>query len=181
MELVSTDKAIGLALNGKPRLLLSKFLVIHQAPTLATIGQKVAFLRIPFLSTCKKITLKVKVENGKKSSDMGLILPCESLAVKQLYPTHMLLSGSTLTLAHFPYSEHKMSKSLKKAGKTTTLVEKTLRPNLCLKSRKIHKHIAGSPHPYLPNKVRLTLYGSTQWRFRYGNWMKFWPREEWCN
>ena len=45
--------------------------------------------------------------------------------------------------------EQKKSTWLNKTQNTTSLVEKTLRPNSCLKSKIIHKNIAGSPHLFI--------------------------------
>ena len=68
-----------------------------------------------------------------------------SLVAKQFHWTHMLTFGITPTFACFPYSEQKTLTWLNKTKTTTSLVEKTLRLNLCLKSRIIPKNIAGSP------------------------------------
>ena len=57
----------------------------------------------------------------------------------------MPMFGTTLTIAYFPYFEQ-MSTWLNKTQNTTSLVEKTLRPSLCLKSKLVHNNIVGSPH-----------------------------------
>ena len=88
--------------------------------------------------------------------------------MKQLHSTHMFISETTLTIACFPYSEQKMSTWLNKTQNTTSLVEKTLRRNLCLKSRIIHKNIAGSRHLFAQlttihfiwlNSVKFSIWG----------------------
>ena len=53
-EPVSIYKATGLALSGTQRLLLSKFLVIHQAQIGIIAKREAGFLGILSLSTCKK-------------------------------------------------------------------------------------------------------------------------------
>ena len=99
----------------------------------------------------QKTTLKVTMENGKVLSDMGLILPCalEEVGCEttslDLTPT----SGITLTIVCFPFFEQKKSTWLNRTQNTTSLVEKTLRPNSCLKSKIFHKNIAGNPHLFI--------------------------------
>ena len=64
-ELVSTCKATGLELNGLPKFLLLKFLVIQEAQTGTVAKQKAGFLGIPLLSTCKKQLWKSRSKTEK--------------------------------------------------------------------------------------------------------------------
>ena len=103
--------------------------------------------RDTFIIHIQKTTLKVTMENGKVLSDMGLILPCalEELGCETTsldpyayfwdYPDNCVLS----------ILRKKMSTWLSKTGNTTSFVEKTLHPNLCLKSRIIHENIVEHP------------------------------------
>ena len=96
----------------------------------------------------QKATLKVTMENGKEISDMGLILHCalEKLGCETTsldpfayiwdYPDNCVLSILRTEEVNI----------VKQSIFTTSLVEKTLRPNFCLKSRIIRKNIAGNPH-----------------------------------
>ena len=65
----------------------------------------------------------------------------------------MPLFGTTPIIVYFPYSEQKMSTWLNKTGNITSLVEKTLHPGLCLKSRINQQKFCGKPTPIHPTNL----------------------------
>ena len=107
--------------------------------------------RDTFIIHMQKTTLKVTMENGKVLSDMGLILPCalEKLGCETTSLDPYATSGTTPTFVCFPSFEQKESTWLHRTQNTKSLVEKTLRPNSCLKSKIIHKNFAGSLHLFI--------------------------------
>ena len=104
-----------------------------------------------FFIHMQKTTLKFTIENGKGLSDMGLILPCalEELGCEKTsldpyayiwdYPDNCVLSVLRTEEVNM----------FKQDTKYYVISGKTLRPNLCLKSKKIHKNIAGSPQLFI--------------------------------